>query len=244
VISLLKRLAGLGSRIKLKDRELARKLSFLTGSRPYNLHPYKLALRHISAAEINSSGLRESNERLEYLGDAVLGMVIAEHLFKKFPFKDEGFLTEIRSRIVNREALNAIARKMGVHNLVEVEKIGNHRSLYGDSLEAIIGAVYIDKGYIACQRFILKKILDPHFDLAELINSTLNYKSVIIEWAQKENKKARFEIVEVNQNRHFSEFTAQLLIDEKPISTGFGYSKKKAEQDAAKKSCEILNLAQ
>lgn len=244
---ILKRLPGLSYLLPSEDKKLSEAIKLLTGFKPSNIAPYKLALKHVSVAKINFNGSRDSNERLEYLGDAVLGMIVAEHLFKKFPFKDEGFLTEIRSKIVNRESLNLIARKMGIAAILELDNRfaqngQSHKSVLGDSLEAIIGAVYLDKGYAACQKFVLRKILEPHFDLTLLINSILNYKSVVIEWAQKESKKAQFDIISINQSKHYNEFTAQLSIDDQPISTGFGYSKKKAEQDAAKKSCKVLNL--
>ncbi len=244
---IFKNFPGISYLLPAQDKELFEALRLLTGFKPSNIAPYKLALKHVSVAQININGSRDSNERLEYLGDAVLGMVVAEHLFKKFPFKDEGFLTEIRSKIVNRESLNMIARKMGISTILELDnrftKNGqSHKSVLGDSLEAIIGAVYLDKGYADCQKFVMRKILEPHFDLNLLINSIVNYKSVVIEWAQKECKKAQFDIINISQTRHYNEFTSQLSIDDQPISTGFGYSKKKAEQDAAKKSCEVLNL--
>ena len=186
-------------------------------------------------AKTNSQGVRESNERLEYLGDAVLGVIVAEYLFKKFPFKDEGFLTEIRSRIVNRESLNQVARKLGISDLVKVEEGGksgrrsrlSHKSIGGNTLEALIGAVYLDKGFRASRHFILKKILIPHFDMSSIIENDTNYKSKVIEWAQKHNREIRYEIVETRGGNQYKEFITQLLLDDEPISTGSGYSKKK-----------------
>lgn len=222
---------------------------------------YRLATRHVSVAKRNKQGIRESNERLEYLGDAVLGVVVAEYLFKKFPFKDEGFLTEIRSRIVNRESLNRVARKLGVSDLVQVEEGGkrpdrspsenkrasrgrsrlSYKSLGGNTLEALIGAVYLDKGFQASRRFILKKILVPHFDLSAVVENDTNYKSKVIEWAQKHNREIRYEIVETRGGNQYKEFITQLLLDNEPISTGSGYSKKKSEQSASEKALSVLN---
>ena len=132
-----------------------------TGIRPANLSVYQLAISHSSVARETAKGIKESNERLEYLGDAVLGTVVAEFLFKKFPYKDEGFLTDIRSRIVNRESLNNLARKIGISNIVEYDvnrkNSLSHKSLYGDTLEALIGAVYLDKGFNVSKRFILTR---------------------------------------------------------------------------------------
>ena len=227
-------------------KALGNALRLLLGFKPSNINPYILALRHASRAETNFAGQKDSNERLEYLGDAVLGMVVAEHLFKKYPLKDEGFLTELRSKIVSRESLNQVALKMGLGKLLQMNnglhKVKHSKSLFGDSLEAIIGAIYLDKGYKTAQKFILQKIIQQHFDTDVLITTMLNYKSILIEWAQKENRKAVFEIIDQNQGKHFSEFKAQVLIDEQPMGMGFGYTKKKAEQDAAKKSCEALSL--
>ena len=262
------------------DKQLGRSIRRITGRYPSNLALYRLATRHVSAAKKNSQGVRESNERLEYLGDAVLGVIVAEYLFKKFPFKDEGFLTEIRSRIVNRESLNQVARKLGVSDLVQIEGGGrrsegprsqdlssdkksgkgkpapthhrnashrnaghrlSYKSLGGNTLEALIGAVYLDKGFEATRRFILRKILIPHFDLSAVIKNDTNYKSKVIEWAQKNNREIRYEIVETRGGSQYKEFITQLLLDDKPISTGSGYSKKKSEQSASEKALAVLS---
>ena len=207
---------------------------------------YQLAFRHTSASrETAIKGFRESNERLEYLGDAVLGMVVAEFLFTKYPYKDEGFLTEIRSRIVNRETLNQIARKLGLDGLIEYD--GNRRgmsprsSMYGDALEAFVGAIYLDKGFRFTRKFILKKLL-THYDLEDIIQNNVNFKSLIIEWAQREGKEIRFEVLEEKGNRHHREFISQLFVEEEAFTIGNGFTKKKAEQAAAEKACEQLEL--
>ncbi|MCU0355047.1 MAG: ribonuclease III [Cytophagales bacterium] len=227
------------------DKQLGKAVRQITGSRPRNLRLYKLALQHTSAArEINASGFRESNERLEYLGDAILGAVIADFLFKKFPFKEEGFLTEIRSRIVNRESLNALSKKIGLNQLIVFD--GNrrtaltHKSMHGDALEALVGAIYLDKGFEATRRFIIQRLLKPHFDLENIVQNNPNYKSLMIEWAQRANKKLHFQILEERGALHNKEFIAQVIVDGQPIATGSGYSKKKAEQAAAEKACEML----
>ena len=209
---------------------------------------YRLATQHVSVAKKNRQGVRESNERLEYLGDAVLSMVVAEYLFKKFPFKDEGFLTDIRSRIVNRESLNQVARKLGVSEIVQFSESGkkagrgrlSHKSIGGNTLEALVGAVYLDKGYRAARRFILKKMLIPHFDLLSIVENDTNYKSKVIEWAQKHNREVRYEVVETRGGNQHKEFVTQLLVDNQPVSTGSGYSKKKAEQRASENALSLL----
>ena len=227
------------------ERRLVLAVKTIVGAKPINLELYKLATIHSSMARETNQGFKESNERLEYLGDAVLGAVIADYLFRRFPYKDEGFLTEIRSRIVNRESLNILGRKVGLDAVVRFDnKKGSlsHKSLYGDTLEALVGAVYLDKGYQFCRKFILNKLIIPYFDLGDIVQSNPNQKSKLIEWGQKENHEIRFEIVSVKNTKKHKEFTALVFMDDKPLGKGFGYSKKKAEQDAAQKSCEILEL--
>lgn len=229
-----------------KDKRLITAIETIVGSKPFNLELYRLVTQHTSVAKESAHGIKESNERLEYLGDAVLGSVVAEYLFKKFPFKDEGFLTEMRSRIVNRESLNNLARKIGVDKIVEVDvnrrNVLSHKSIHGDTLEALVGAVYLDRGFKFCRRFILKKLIGPHFNINELMKTTTNYKSKIIEWAQRENHDLQFEIVEVKNKKHYKEFTAQVILDGDPLKKGTGLSKKKAEQAAAAASCERLKI--
>lgn len=221
----------------------------IVGSKPRNMELYRLATRHISVAMENFSGHKESNERLEFLGDAVLGNVVAEYLFKKFPYKDEGFLTEIRSRIVSREALNKLGRKIGINNIIDYNLSGteprnnqSHKSIAGDTLEALIGAVYLDRGFYFCKSFIINRLIIPHYDLESIIKSDPNHKSKIIEWAQKNNKQIRFEIIEQRGDDQNTEFVAQVTLNDKPLCTGTGLSKKKAEQAASRKTCELLEI--
>lgn len=233
-------------RLRSNDQLLIRSIKNITGRKPLNLNVYRLSTKHRSIAKPNNKGFRESNERLEYLGDAVLGLVVAEYLFKKFPLKDEGFLTEIRSRIVNRDALNKVAKKIGVTEIVEYSNNRrnklSYKSIYGDTLEALIGAVYIDRGYRFCKKFILKRLIMPHYDLKEIVSTNPNFKSKIIEWAHQFNKEIEFKITEVKGSNHQREFTADLIIENKKFASGTGYSKKKAEQLAAQKTCEILEI--
>lgn len=227
-------------------KNLRRSIAQIIGERPSNLGLYQLALRHTSASKATAiEGFRESNERLEYLGDAVLGMVIAEFLFKKYPYKDEGFLTEIRSRIVNRETLNGIARKIGLDGLIEYDgsrtrSLPARTSMYGDALEALVGAVYLDKGFRFSRRFILKELLS-HYDIESVVQNNVNFKSRLIEWAQRAGKEIRFEILSEKGNSHFREFIAQVIIDDEPFATGSGYSKKKAEQASAEKALTLVD---
>ena len=232
--------------ISAVEKNFKNSIEHILGEKPANLGVYQLAFRHTSASrETAIQGFRESNERLEYLGDAVLGMVVAEFLFTKYPYKDEGFLTEIRSRIVNRETLNQISRKLGLDGLIEYD--GNRKgmssrsSMYGDALEAFVGAIYLDKGFRFTRKFILKKLL-AHYDLEDIIQNNVNFKSLIIEWAQREGKEIRFEILEEKGNRHHREFISQLLVEDEAFTIGNGFTKKKAEQAAAEKACVQLAL--
>jgi ribonuclease III len=226
------------------DEILVKAIKAIAGISPSNLELYKLAMVHSSIAKENGTGFKESNERLEYLGDAILGAAVADFLFKKFPYKSEGFLTEIRSRLVNRESLNLLARKIGIGAIVQYDQKNAHlqQVILGNTLEAIVGAIYLDKGYLRTKKFVIDKLITPNYDLQELINSNSNYKSKIIEWAQREGKEVKFEIVNVKKGKNHKEFTAQVLVDEEAKGTGYGNSKKKAEQDAAFKTCEMLNL--
>lgn len=230
-----------------KDKKLKNAVEHIIGENPSNLMLYRLAFMHSSVSkETIAKGYKDSNERLEFLGDSVLGMITAEYLFKKFPFKDEGFLTEIRSRMVSRESLNVVARKIGLDRLVEYD--GNRKtvltrtSMYGDALEALIGAIYLDKGFRFTRSFIIKKILTQHFDIETVVQNNPNFKSIVIEWAQREGKPIRFDIIEEG-SKHNKEFTATIFVNEEAFSIGQGYSKKKAEQTAAMKACEKLEIS-
>ena len=228
-----------------EEKNLKEVIHRITSVRPVNIRLYILATQHASVAKSNEDGFRESNERLEYLGDAILGSVVAEFLFKKYPFKDEGFLTDIRARIVNRDSLNELARRIGLQDIIEINQVAKgttFKSLLGDSLEALIGAIYLDRGYEFTKKFILKQLVDPYVDLQEIIKNNPNYKSKIIEWAHKENKDVKFEILDVKGSKHNREFVAQVMVNDKPLGRGSGFSKKKAEQDAAQKTCDMLNL--
>lgn len=228
-----------------KDHHFSDAITSIVGSKPKNLDLFKLATLHSSAGKVTKEGFRESNERLEFLGDATLSMVVAEYLFKKYPFEDEGFLTEIRSRIVKRETLNRLAQKLGIPSLVELQdKIQRKKSnsIYGNALEAVIGAVFLDRGYAFCKNFILVKIVEQHLDIPQIIHTDSNFKSKIIEWAQKENKEIVFEPVTQSDTSVYNKFAVTLLIDKQQVSRGIGTSKKRAEQDAALKACKKLNL--
>jgi len=228
---------------KKENQKLVVAIRTIAGITPSNIELYRLATLHSSKAK-EIDGFRESNERLEYLGDAILGAAVADYLFKKYPFKDEGFLTEIRSRIVNRESLNLLARKMGIHDIVQSDKNNQQlqQVILGNTLEAIVGAVYLDKGYLRCKKFVIDKLIQPYFNLEEVVNSNTNYKSRVIEWCQRHGKNIRFDVTTAKRGKNGKEFIAQIFLDDQPYGQGFGYTKKKAEQDAAQKTNLMLGI--
>jgi ribonuclease-3 len=223
-----------------EDKKLIAAIKAIAGFAPGNLEIYRLACIHRSKLR-HKEGTKDSNERLEYLGDAVLGAAVADYLFKKYPFQDEGFLTEIRSRIVNRESLNNLARKIGIANIVQYDHKNTQlqKVILGNTLEALVGAVYLDKGYLKCKKFVIDKLIQPYFDLEVVVKSEPNHKSRVIEWAQRQAKEIRFEVSEVKRGRG-REFCAQVFLQGEPYAIGYGLTKKKAEQDAAEKTFAIL----
>jgi len=229
-----------------EEKKLILAIKAIVGKAPSNIKLYSLAILHSSTSNKNEKGFRPSNERLEYLGDAILGAVVADYLFKKYPFKDEGFLTEIRSRIVNRESLNNLGKKLGLNVIIQIDSqkkgMYTHKSLYGDALEAIVGAVYLDRGYRYCRKFIINKLIEPNFNIDELVKTNTNYKSQLIEWAQKLSKDIKFDSIEIQENGKYREFEVSVFVDEKLEAKGHGPNKKKAEQSASRKLLESLGI--
>lgn len=213
----------------------------LLGFYPRNIAIYHLAFSHRSLARENESGIELSNERLEFLGDAVLGAVIAELLFKKYPYRDEGFLTEMRAKIVSRENLKHIAIKIGINEFLQRDTTpGTYRSMYGDAFEALIGAVYVDQGYHTTRTFLLQRIVRNHVDLHQIEVTENNFKSRIINWGQKEKRLVVFEVVDEDAKSKLMK--VRLLIDDKEVATGTDFVKKKAEQIAAEIACKELGI--
>jgi ribonuclease-3 len=220
-----------------KDKKLFLSLRNILGFYPQNISLYKQCLRHRSAAVAFKEGADNSNERLEFLGDAVLGASVAHFLFRKFPFKDEGFLTKIRSRIVSRSNLNSLSRKLGLFEMIEVKRENEqiYKSAGGDALEAFIGAIYLDRGYKDAQAFVINKLIKLHLDLDEILNTDKDYKSKLVEWSQKEKKAIRYEVAAERGNGVNRYYVIDLYVDEIKQTTGNGNSKKLAEQHAAEK---------
>ena len=229
------------------QRKYVKSLKNLLGFVPGNLSLYRLAFRHKSVAVVVKNGAKNSNERLEFLGDAVLGSVVAEVLFKRYPYKGEGFLTEMRSKIVSRSNLNALARKLGFDELVEFDnRMVNFQtkqsSLLGDAFEALVGAVYLDKGYNFTRDFLINRIIKPHVDINTLEQTETNFKSKLIEWCQRHGKDVSFEQVSNAEGDSAKLFTIQAIIDGENFGIGRDYNKKNAEKLAAEKTCEALNI--
>jgi ribonuclease-3 len=227
----------------LKNRgfyvDLVRMLGFI----PRRLSYYKLAFLPKSALQKHPSGVRLNNERLEYLGDAVLDAIVADYLYKRFPEGDEGFMTKLRARIVKRKTLNQIAVGLEIPALIYLVSSPGNKSkhVYGNALEALIGAIYIDRGYKSAKRFFIRKIMQKHIDLVQLVEKDPDYKSRVIEWAQKN----RIEVVFESLEEHFSgqkapAFISTISLTGLPNGTGRGGSKKEAEQQAAKKALEHI----
>lgn len=229
------------------DRQYVRSLRNLLGFVPGNLHLYHLAFRHKSVAPVLKGGAKNSNERLEFLGDAILGSVVAELLFKKYPYKGEGFLTEMRSKIVSRVHLNQLSRKLGLDELIQYDvRMINYNnkqvSLLGDAFEALVGAVFLDKGYAFTRNFIIKRIIRPHVDIQLLEQTETNFKSRLIEWCQQSGKEVAFVQTDNAEGDNYKMFTIDALINGEVYGTGKDFNKKNAEKLAAEKACEILSV--
>lgn len=213
------------------------------GFRPGNIFLYKLAFTHKSATQETVKDLRINNERLEFLGDAILDAVAADYLFRTFPARDEGFLTEMRSKLVSRSQLNKLSQKMGIDQLILMDNssTGVFRSFKGDAFEALIGAIYLDKGFNFTRKLILDRIFSRYFDMDELVNQEVNFKSRIIEWAQKEKKQVSFNVLEEIGNGFKKQYLVELNIGGVPMAKGQDYSIKGAEQNASEKAWPKLN---
>jgi ribonuclease-3 len=229
------------SGILSKDKKLYNYIKNVFGYNPGNILLYKLALCHKSASTEEIKGIKINNERLEYLGDAILSAIVADYLFKKFPSKDEGFLTEMRSRLVSRDNLNKLSEKIGIHKFVKASASNVYRSINGDAFEAFVGAMFLDKGFNSAKKVIVNRIIKFHIDIDEMETKNLNYKSRLIEWAQKEKKQIEFVVLEEAGTGYNKQYIVEVFIDKQPSGTGRDYSIKKAEQNAAEKALVNIN---
>ena len=211
------------------------------GIRVGNLRLYEQALQHKSLE--SESGKRQHNERLEYLGDAILSAVVADYLVKEYPDHDEGFLTMMRAKIVSRETLNKVAVQLGVKEQLQVSQrlVATNESIYGNAFEALIGALYLDKGYRKASLAIQQRILGEIIDVAALETYEHDPKSKVFQWAQRSRADLEFRITDMVEHGSHRSYTAEVLIDGKVMGTGKGSSKKKAEQEASSECLGKLN---
>lgn len=229
------------SKLNSNQKQLSLQLEHVLGFKPKYLPYYELALMHRSMID----DLPHNNERLEFLGDAILGSIVAEYLFKRYPNQPEGYLTELRSRIVRRETLNQVAMRMGLNKLVQYNKQdrGLGRShIFGNALEALIGAVYLDVGFAKTRVFILQQFIKPYIDIETMESTDTNYKNQLLSWAQKRGQVILFETLGEVQEGSRKVFSVAIVLDGVEITVGTGYNKKDAGQVAAKKAIEILGV--
>ncbi len=223
------------------DKQLASYIRSITGITPTKLHLYKQVFQHRS----KFIEPKENNERLELLGDSILDAIVCEFIFKKYPYKEEGFMTELRSKIVNRKSLNEVGTKLGL-----VDKLSyNRRSmndvskdLAGNTFEALVGAVYLDAGFESTKKFVLKRVLKNLIDVETLEQTNTDYKSQIFHYIQREGKSIDFKVAEEKSKNRRAYFVIELEIAGQVISRGEGFNKKVAEQNAAMNALKILGV--
>ena len=230
-----------------KDKDLARRLQPILGFIPSDLALYKLAFFHKSNNSDKqpaiAGGITPNNERLEYLGDAVLGTIVAEYLFNKYPNSDEGFLTKMRSKIVKRNSLNKIGDKMGLDVILqEYNNTRLSRSMLGNAVEALVGAIYLECGYEATKRYIIRRLLRKYLDIHELETYDDNYKSQLLEWSQKNGKVVTYKVIAKYKFEKRDRFKVAVLLDGNKIATADDFNKKSAEQMASEKALIALGI--
>lgn len=234
-----------------EEKEFVREIQGISGFTPKEVFLYKLALTHSSSVK-KSRHLDQKyrdvakgcNERLEFLGDSILDSVIAEYLFKIYPMKDEGFLTEMRSKIVNRKSLNSICKKLRIDMLIQHRQTGSvNESMYGDALEAFIGALYLDLGYQKTKRFVYYRIIEPHIHLHSVENQIISHKNKLIEYVQKTKMGLlMFEVIAENGDGRNKIFRIQAKVGKKVLGVGEGKNKKSAEQRASEDALVKLKI--
>jgi len=210
----------------------------ILGFKPKSLNFYKTAFTHRSMNIRDKEGHIINYERLEFLGDAMLGAVIASHLYIEVPSGDEGYLTKMRSKIVSREHLNELGKDLNLISLVKskIPKGQFGDNIHGNLFEALVGAIFLDKGYKYCEKFIYKKVIIPYVDIEQLEGKVISYKSLLIEWCQKEKKTFNYDVYEDTGNDDVRHFSVKLSIDNKVVSKARATSKKKAEEKASKRA--------
>ena len=224
------------------DKELARRLTTLLSFTPVHLSLFKLAFYHKSTFTSRDYAIA-NNERLEFLGDAVLSTIVAEYLFKKYPNSDEGFLTKMRSKIVKRNSLDEIADRMGLDLfLANYNQTRLSKSMLGNALEALVGALYIEVGYEKTKYYVIKRILRRYLDIHELEQFDDNYKSQLLEWCQKNGRQIDYKVLAKYKSDKRDKFKVAVFVDGKKLGTADDYNKKSAEQLASERAMVILGI--
>ena len=226
-----------------KEKERYLSLHQIIGVYPHNISYYKLALMHKSVARRNEKGRPVNNERLEFLGDAILDAIVGDIVYQHFPGKREGFLTNTRSKIVQRETLNKLAQEMGINQLIlsSGHSYSHNSYLGGNAFEALVGALYLDRGYNACMKFMEQRILSQLINIDKVAYKEMNFKSKLIEWSQKNRVKLEYKLLEQKKDEHGSPvFRFQVLIEGLEGGIGSGFSKKESQQLASKLTLQRL----
>jgi ribonuclease-3 len=229
--------------LKKKGKEPYFSLYKILGFYPDNIHIYEQAFLHKSSSRKGDDGKWQNNERLEFLGDAILDAIVADIIYKKFQYKREGFLTNTRSKIVQRETMNRVAVQLGLDKMVAYStKTNSHNNhMYGNALEALIGAIYLDQGYQVCYDFIQNVMIKKYIDLDTIARKEVNFKSSLIEWSQKNRLEIVFNLIEsFTDNEGNPVFQTSITLSDTQIGVGIGYSKKESQQSAAKMAIKKL----
>jgi len=230
-------------RKKTEDEAFYSFFKNVLGFTPRRTDIYQTAFIHRSKSVETLKGHKINNERLEYLGDAVLSTIVADYLYRKYPYEGEGFMTITRSKIVSRANLNKLAKKIGLSELIKYnkEQQGIFKSIDGDAFEALVGAIYLEKGFEFTRRVIINRVINIHLDVDLLSQQDWNYKSKLIDWGQRTHCKVSFTVINVrNPNKNRKEYEVQVHLDEEPACTAVEYSIKAAEQLAAEKTYKQL----
>ncbi len=225
------------------EKDLAKKLKSVLGFVPDNMRLFKLAFFHKSMNSADTGVKTYNNERLEYLGDSVLSTIVAEYLYKKYPGRNEGFLTKMRSKIVKRKTLNKVAESMGIDMILTKYSQGKMSySMLGNAFEAMVGAIYIEYGYEKTRDYVIEKILMKYLDMYELETSDDNYKSQLLEWGQKEGRLISYKLLSKYKHDKRDRFKIGVYLDGEEVSIADDYNKKSAEQIASSNALKSLNI--
>ena len=221
-----------------EDGNFFLKLKDILGFKPRSQNLYIKAFTHRSMNIKDKKGNPINYERLEFVGDAMISSVIAAYLYEQVPHGDEGYLTKMRSKVVSREHLNELGKELNLIDLVQsrIPKSNFGNNIHGNLFEALVGAIYLDRGYKACEKFLYKRVINPHVDIETLEGKVISYKSLLIEWCQKEKNTFDYEVYEDTGNDELKHFSVRLSINDKVVSKARATSKKKAEEKASKRA--------